>query len=149
MKDSMASKKWVTHAATAVLLCSILGCSGDAKDAAEDHLTSETQKNYPDSIVYLSSEDGVFTTATFAPDRVHENLTLLATCFADDRGDMAEIRMMQGSEVLTTFETGCSLDQGYSGFMPTMFDTDGEDITIEMTEEDAKDLLFRVVGHND
>ena len=142
-------KKWISWAAAAVLLCSVLGCSGDAKASAENHLDEEIPKAYPAGVVYLTSRDGFSGSATFTPDRSQQMLAIVGTCFATDRDDMPELRMLQGSELVTTFGTYCSSDEGWGAMVPALFDPDGEEVTIEISEADAKDFAFRVVGYNE
>ncbi len=144
----MHTKK-ISWAAVAVLLCSVLGCSGDAKESAEDHLDAEIPKAYPAGVVYLTSRDGFSGSAAFTPDSSQQMLALVGNCFTDDRDDMPELRVMQGSELLTTFGIYCSSDEGYGAMVPALFDPDGEDVTIEISEADAKDFVFRIVGYND
>lgn len=141
-------KRWPLVAAATVLVCSVLGCSDDAGSEAEDYLDTAMEEQYVGGNVYLTSRDAPSSSLTFTPDGVNQKLAIVATCFATDRDDTLEIRVMQGTKELTVYGTTCSDDTGYGSIEPFSYDPDGEDVVLEISKNDVKDLAFRAVGYN-
>ncbi len=139
-------KKSLSLVTATVLLSFLCGCT-DAADSAEKYLDAGVERNYPESTLYLTSRD-VDGSASFMPDPGQPDLMLLGTCFNNDRDDRPSIEVFQNSELITEFDTDCVGGEGYVGLVAELFNTDGGEVTVEISLEDAQDFAFRVLGIN-
>lgn len=141
-------KRWMSLAGTAVLLCSLVGCSSGASRAVEDRVDNYVQLRYPAGVIHLSSRGGMPSPLEFVPDGVHQKIEIVAECTGDPE-ESAVISVTQDGTELTTMTTFCHRENITGGMIPDLFDPDGGKVVLGISEEDTRNLALRVVGFTD